>query len=191
MRAPLLFVNTALASGLNELLRRLEDELDLSRQLKVYIAGGMAVHLYTGARVTTDVDAEFSARILVPKELMIEVTLENGKRQVIFLDTNYNSTFGLMHEDYQDDALLVPFEFEHIALYVLSPVDLVVSKIARWAENDREDLSALVSAGLVTAAQIEERALAAQIGFVGGQAMLKLNIRDAVATAREVEAHIR
>lgn len=178
---------TALAAGLRELLRQLEERLSLAQPLKVYLAGGMAVHLYTASRVTTDVDAEFGSRVLLPNDLMVEVTLEDGSPQVIYLDTNYNPTFALMHEDYLDDAIPVDFGLDNMRVLVLSPVDLAVSKIARLAQNDREDIQALVRLGLTTADEIEERATSALAGYVGGQAMLLLNLRDAVALAREAE----
>lgn len=178
---------TALAAGLRELLRQLEERLSLAQPLKVYLAGGMAVHLYTASRVTTDVDAEFGSRVLLPNDLMVEVILEDGSPQVIYLDTNYNPTFALMHEDYLDDAIPVDFGLDNMRVLVLSPVDLAVSKIARLAQNDREDIQALVRLGLTTADEIEERATSALAGYVGGQAMLLLNLRDAVALAREAE----
>jgi hypothetical protein len=89
--------HTALANGLRELFKQLEERLALSSPLNVYLAGGMAVHLYTATRVTTDVDAEFAGRVFLPNDLMVEVTLEDGTQQVVYLDTNYNSTFALMH----------------------------------------------------------------------------------------------
>ena len=98
---------TALANGLRDLFRQLEERLSLRKPLTVYLAGGMAVHLYTANRVTSDVDAEFSGRIIIPNDLMVEIKLEDGSPQVIYLDTNYNSTFALMHEDYQEDAIPV------------------------------------------------------------------------------------
>ncbi|MEJ0002675.1 MAG: hypothetical protein WDN30_02285 [Pararobbsia sp.] len=64
----------------------------------------MAVHLYTGKRVTGDIDAEFAGRVILPQDLAVVVTLEDGIEQVVYLDTNYNPTFALMHDDYQDDA---------------------------------------------------------------------------------------
>ncbi|MCH2240319.1 MAG: hypothetical protein MK060_20845, partial [Blastomonas sp.] len=42
--------------------------------------------------------------------------------------------------------------------------------------------------GLTTADEIEQRATSAMAGYIGGQAMLKLNLRDAVVLAREVES---
>ena len=175
---------TRLASGLREIFRRLEERLFLDKPLNVYLAGGMAVHLYTGRRVTTDVDAEFAARVILPNDLTVEITLEDGSPQVLYLDTNYNPTFSLMHEDYQDDAVPIDLGLHHMKVHVLSPVDLAVSKIARLADNDREDIQALVRLGLTTADEIEQRANAALIGYVGGQAMLLLNLRDAVTLAR-------
>ena len=177
----------ALVNGLRELLRQLELRLDLQQPVNVFLAGGMAVHLYTGNRVTTDVDAEFGARLYLPSDLMVEVTLEDGTPQVVYLDTNYNSTFALMHEDYLQDALPLDLGLSHLQVHVLSPLDLAVSKIARFADNDKEDMAALASLGLLTADALESRALAALGGFVGGLGMLRLNIRDAVALVRQHE----
>ena len=70
-----LFTQTKLAEGLRELLRQIEERLSLSRPLTLYLAGGMAVHLYTASRVTTDVDAEFGSRVLIPNDLRVKVLL--------------------------------------------------------------------------------------------------------------------
>ncbi len=179
---------TALADGLRELFKQLEDRLSLCSPLNVYLAGGMAVHLYTANRVTNDVDAEFAGRVFLPNDLMVEIKLEDGSPQVMYLDTNYNSTFALMHEDYQDDAIPIDLGLNQMRIYVLSPVDLVVSKIARFAENDKEDIISLVRIGLTSADEIEQRATSALAGYIGGQAMLLLNLRDTLALVRQVEA---
>lgn len=178
---------TALAEGLRELFKQLEQRLSLRDPVNVYLAGGMAVHLYTADRVTTDVDAEFSGKLFLPNDLMVEITLEDGRPQVVYLDTSYNSTFALMHEDYMEDSIPVELGVDRICVYVLSPVDLAVSKIARFAPNDKEDIAALVRLGLTTADEIESRATEALAGFVGGQAMLQCNLRDAVEMARQIK----
>ena len=165
---PTFKLGTAIARGLRELLERLEDRLQLKSPLQVYLAGGMAVHLYTGKRVTGDVDAEFGGRVLLPSDLAVVVTLEDGTDQVIYLDTNYNPTFALMHEDYQADSRPVYLGLGNIRVNVLSPVDLAVSKIARLADNDREDIRELVMLGLTDAGAIEARAIEALSGYVGG-----------------------
>jgi len=185
---PMFHTDTALATGLRELLRQLEERLALRSPVNVYLAGGMAVHLFTGSRVTTDVDAEFGSRVFIPSDLIVDVTLEDGARQAVYFDTNYNASFALMHEDYLDDAIALDLGTAHTKLHVLSPLDLAVSKIARFADNDKEDIAALVRLGLTTADEIEHRATSALCGYVGGLAMLRLNLRDALALARQVEA---
>jgi hypothetical protein len=186
-RSLVLHTHTALAEGLKELCKKLEERLSLESPINVYLAGGMAVHLYTSSRVTTDVDAEFGSRIFIPTDLLVDVTLEDGTRKSIYFDTNYNSSFALMHEDYLDDAIPLDLGFEQIRLHILSPLDLAISKIARFADNDKEDIVELVRLGLTTADEIEKRATSALVGYVGGLAMLRLNLQNALALAREVE----
>ncbi len=179
--------DTALAQGLRQLFKQLVERLALQSPVNVYLAGGMAVHLYTSSRVTTDVDAEFGSRVFIPSDLIEDVTLEDGSRESLYFDTNYNSSFALMHEDYLDDAVALDLGIAQIRLHVLAPVDLAVSKIARFADNDKEDIAALVRLGLTGADEIEQRATQALGGYVGGLAMLRLNLRDAVALARQVQ----
>ena len=190
-RHPRLFLESSLARSIEGLLRQLDVRVALSEQVNVYIAGGVAVHLYTGVRTTTDLDAEFSKRFHVPNDVAVAIPDESGEPRIIYLDTNYNSTFGLMHENYQEDAIPVEFDVPHFRVFVLSPVDLVVSKIARLAENDREDILALVAAGLTTADEIEARAEDAITSFVGSHEMLRLNLRDALTIARDAESNRR
>lgn len=179
---------TALAVGLRELFKQLEERLSLRSPLNVYLAGGMAVHLYTASRVTTDVDAEFGSRVFIPNDLIVDVTLENETRVSIYFDTNYNASFALLHEDYLDDAIPLDLGVEQIRLHILSPLDLAVSKIARFAGNDKEDIAELVRLGLTSSDEIEQRATSALGGYVGGLAMVRLNLRDAVTLARQIES---
>lgn len=184
---PSFHTHTALAEGLRTLLHQLEQRLELKVPVKVYLAGGMAAHLYTADRASGDVDAEFSERLFLPSDLVVEVPLEDGSSEFLHFDTNYTSAFALMHEDYMDDAIPVDLGVEQLKVYVLSPVDLAVSKIARFGDHDKEDIAALVRRGLTTAEAIEQRAAAALAGYVGGQREVEHNIRDAVALARQAE----
>ena len=187
MESQKFFLTTALAKGLRELFQQLEKAPGIDRPVAEHIAGGMAVHLYTSGRVTSDVDAEFGAKIAMPRDLAVEVTLEDGAKQIIYFDTNYNSSFALMHEDYLDDAAPIDFGLNHFKVYVLSPVDLAVSKIARFADNDKDDIAQLVRLGLTSSDAIEARATHALGGFVGRIEILKLNLRDALQMTREIE----
>ena len=169
------------------LFRQLEDRLELNQVLDVFLAGGMAVHLYTGDRKTTDVDAEFSARLHVSNALAVEVEQKDSLPMVLYLDTNYNSTFALMHEDYREDSLPVDMGLDWIRVHVLAPVDLAVSKIARLAGNDKKDIAALVRLGLTTADEIKQRAVEALAGYAGSRSTLRLNIQETVRELRELE----
>ena len=180
--------DTDLAKGLKALFVELQARLELrDKPIKATIAGGIAVHLYTAQRVTMDVDAEFGARLYLPQDLGIEVPGPGGRSLWLHFDAQYNSTFALMHEDYLDDAVRVPLGVDYFDIYILSPVDLAVSKISRLSANDRGDIAALVEHGLTTAAAIEARARDALPGFVGNVRPLEMNIADAVEIARQAE----
>ncbi len=187
-KSPVLHTGTALARGLGELFRQLGERLSLQQPMNVYLAGGLGVYLYTGARPSTDVDAEFAGRVLLPGDLVVDVTLETGERQVLYFDTNYNPMFALLHEDYQIDSIPVDLGESPLRVRVLAPVDLAVSKIARFQDHDREDIAELVRCGLVTADELDERARAALTGYIGAPGTVIRNIRDAVALARKVQA---
>ncbi len=172
--------NSDLVEGLQELLDQLESRTQLTEPIKMLIAGGMATHLYTKERVTTDVDAEFSKRILLPRDLLVETKAGN----MLYLDPTYNSTFSLMHENYRDDAIRTPLGTEHIEVYVLAPVDLIVSKIARYNGPDPDDIASLVTLFDITADEIEKRAEEALIGYVGNVDYLRMNLSDVLDKAR-------
>lgn len=183
----ILHTETALAGALRDVLQQLEQRVTFAGPVTVYLAGGMAVHLYTGVRVTTDIDAEFAVARFIPPPVGTDVVLEDGQRKHVYLDTNYNASFALLHEDYDVDAVPAGMHFSHLVLKVLSPTDLAVSKIARFAPNDQEDIAALVNAGLTDAAAIQQRAEAAISSYVGDQRMLRHNLNDAIALAQRVE----
>jgi hypothetical protein len=182
-----LHTKTPLAQGVITLLKELEVRLQLSNPLGVYVAGGIAVHFYTAQRTSFDIDAEFSARIQIPNDLAVEIDMGDKSKQVLYFDTNYNSTFALMHEDYLKDAQPLELDLQHLKVFLLSPLDLAVSKIARFSENDRADIAGLVRANLTSSDDIKKRAEEAVLSFVGNTSMLKLNIRDAVQLAKDIE----
>lgn len=180
-------LGSPIAKGVQEFFRLLESRLELDRPLTVFLAGGMAVHLYTAKRVTTDIDAEFSARVVVPADLFVQVELPDGSTEDIYFDSNFSTTLGLMHEDYQHDSVPVDLGLRRITVRALSPVDLAVSKISRLADPDKEDIRDLVLAGLTNADEIEARAETALSYYIGNTTSLRFNIRDALEIARRAE----
>ena len=180
-------LESPIAKGMREFFRLLESRLELDRPLTAFLAGGMAVHLYTAKRVTTDIDAEFSGRVVVPTDLFVQVELPDGSIEDIYFDSNFSTTLGLIHEDYQQDSVPLDLGLRHITVRALSPVDLAVSKISRLAAPDKEDIRDLVLAGLTHADEIEARTKDALSYFIGNTSSLRFNIRDALEIARNAE----
>jgi hypothetical protein len=152
-----------------------------------YVAGGAALHFHTGKLVSVDVDATFSRRIALPDGLDVAYRDEDGAARLLHFDRQYNDTPGLMHEDAQDDS--IPLALEGIdpgvlEVRILAPVDLAVSKLGRFTDQDRADVAALARRGLVTPADLERRAIEALDVYVGDTQRL----RGTIASALEIVA---
>jgi len=170
-----------------QLLKELEARLGLTSGVDIYIAGGMATHLYTGYRSTTDIDAEFSDRCLGPKDLVIEFDGKDEQRQLLYLDKNYNLSFTLTHPEYQDDAEPITEYRGYFKVFTLSPLDLALSKISRLSQIDKEDILSLAMAGFVSSIDLQQRAEEALADCIGVSSMLEQNIRVAIEVVREAE----
>jgi Nucleotidyltransferase of unknown function (DUF6036) len=152
--------------------------------IRMIVAGGTALHFHTGARTSLDIDAVFSHRIALPEGLETVFVNESGRSQVLYLDAQYNDTLGLMHEDARDDSVPVALpgvDAGVLDVRVLAPVDLAVSKLSRYSEQDRADIAALAACGLVSAAALRSRAEHAMGGYVGDLRRLEGNLRHALA----------
>lgn len=184
-----------LRQAVAEVANRIDKALpDLKDPIKMVIAGGVAVNFYCGARVTLDIDASFSARIMLPDDLVVPYTGPDGKVLSVHLDRNYNSTFALMHEDFEDDAVAVQgseFTSKNVKLFLLSPVDLAVSKIARLEGPDREDIAELARAGLIHPKAVSERAREAMANYVGNTARLESNLKEALGIIESTQRELR
>jgi hypothetical protein len=121
--------------------------------IRMCVAGGAALHLYTGVRVSADIDASFSHRIALPDDLEVSYVGPDGTAQLLFFDRQYNDTLGI------DSAVL--------DVRLLSPLDLAVSKLGRFSEQDRSDIVALAKLKLVDSGRLRARAQAALAGYVG------------------------
>lgn len=182
--------NPQLRQAVGEIIHRISSTLpDLKEPVKMYLAGGMAVNFYTGYRPTVDIDASFSHRLLLPKAENLVVSYEGseGKPRVVYFDMSYNTSFALMHPDFEKDAYRVEgdeFQDSKIELHIIAPVDLALSKIARLEENDKEDIAALARHNLIDPTSLEDRAAIAMDYYIGDQSMLRLNLKEAVDIAR-------
>ena len=154
--------------------------------ITLYLAGGAAMHFYTGARMTDDVDAVFDRKLLIPPDLAVIYRDSEGTARSVYFDANYNETYALLHEHAHQDALRLSLEgIEGARIFVLQPVDLAVSKLARFSEIDRKDILRLAADGLVTANELRKRAEEALPGTVGNPDPVRASIDLA---GRDIEA---
>lgn len=146
----------------------------------MFLAGGMAVHYHCGTRYTEDVDASFSHRVLLPmRELTIDYQREDGTPSALYFDANYNDHFALMHPEYRENAdewQGIGNEQRLVKLLVLSPLDLAVSKISRFIEQDHLDILALASQRYFSAGQLRSHAEEALNYYVGDSKWIRSTI---------------
>ena len=183
------------SAAFQEIVSRIAESLgglpDATLPIKMYIAGGAAMHFYTGIRFSIDIDAAFSHRILLPDNLDVSYRDADGNALLLYLDRQYNEAFALIHEDAHEDS--VPLELDGVDpgildVRLLSPLDLAVSKISRLSDKDRADITSLATRGLISAEALGRRAQEAASAYVGNQDVLKNSIMLACRLVEDVEA---
>ncbi len=147
--------------------------------IKLYVAGGAALHMHTGSRVSVDIDGVFSRRIVIDDDLEASYRDADGRVRVLYFDRNYNDTLGLMHEDAQADSVrinLPGLDSKVLEVRVLSALDLAVSKLSRFSDQDREDIELLAREKLIDAKSLRKRAEEALGAYVGDLASVRTSI---------------
>ena len=150
-----------------------------SLPVRMYVAGGAALHFYTGARISEDIDAVFSHRLALPDDLELSYRDGDGRARLLYFDRQYNDTFGLLHESAHDDSValtLAGLDPRVLDVRLLAPLDLAVSKVARLSDQDREDIASLARAGLIEADALRRRAEEALGGYVGDVGRIRTSI---------------
>ena len=180
--------------AVREIILRIEHSLEAVPRrilpIKMYMAGGTALHFYTGGRVSKDIDASFSRQIVLPENLEVSYRDADGKARLIYFDRQYNDTFALMHEDSHKDSVplaLNGIDAKVLDVRLLSALDLAVSKLSRFADHDREDIALLAREGLVTSKALRRRAEQAMAGYVGDMTRLKGSIDLAARIVEDAE----
>ncbi len=175
-----------LTQAMNQMMDRMDTFMRESgyvgEPVKMFLAGGMAVHYYCGTRYTDDVDASFSQRLMLPfEELVIDYMRETGQQSCIYFDTTYNDTFALLHPDHREACVEwggIGNEKRLIHLLVFSPVDLAVSKLSRFSPNDQADILALAQHRYFTSTQLQSRANEALGYYVGDTRWIQINLKQ-------------
>jgi hypothetical protein len=166
-----------------QIMSRIESALGPKRPAKpvvVCVAGGAAMHFYTGGRFTNDIDAKIMARVMLdPKELQVAYGGRDGHARLLYFDTQYNDSFALLHHDAYNDARPIEVagvDSRRLEVRLLTPLDLAVSKLSRFSAQDEDDIRALATAGLIDAATVRRRAEAALPDYVGNLDRIRTSI---------------
>jgi len=192
-KAPALKADPAYLKAFAEIMRRIDTALGKipkGKPVVVSIAGGAALHLYTGARVSKDIDAKIMARFLPPDNLEVSYKDADGRARLLYFDTQYNDTYGLLHENAYEDGLSISVpgvDPKRLDVRLLTPVDLAVSKLSRFEKHDQDDIKALAEAGLIDSHSLRSRAEEALPGYVGDLQ----RIRNSIAIAEKLVAAAR
>ncbi|MDO9015685.1 MAG: hypothetical protein Q8S73_33825 [Deltaproteobacteria bacterium] len=170
-----------------ELLDRIARTLPvLAEPVVAIVVGGTAVHFYSPLRVSSDVEAIFSHRLLLPPDLVLRWTDDDGASRTLVYDPGFFRDLALIHPDHERDAVDLDIVLSgRLRVRVLSPVDLALSKLARWGARDQSDVETLARAGLLTVEALRARAEEALSYFVGDTRWVRMHIEQA-ATIVEV-----
>jgi len=174
---------TRIASSLSSVPKR-------ALPIRMFVAGGAALHFYTGERVSQDIDAVFSRRIALPENLEVAYRDADGAARLLYFDRQYNDSFALLHENAHDDSLSLNLEGIDPAVVevrLLSPLDLAVSKIARLSDQDRDDILALARREMISATALRKRAEEALAGYIGDLDRLRTSIDIAVNIVQDAQ----
>ena len=174
----------AFARVVAKVASRLKDVDPKLLPIRLYVAGGAALYLRTGSRVSVDIDGVFSRRVVIDDDLEASYRDPDGRARVLYLDRNYNDTLGLLHEDAHkaSERMDLPGnDGKVLEVRVLTPLDLAVSKLARFSDQDRADIELLAREKLVDARSLRKRAEEALGGYVGDVTSVRSSIELACA----------
>lgn len=175
-------MNTSLINAVKEMMEKISKNAKSKKlPVNVYITGGIAIHFHTASRVSKDLDAIFDQNIHIPSKLTVLWQNEHGEFEELAYDYTYSPTLGLMHEDY-DRRAIFKFSIENkLNVYILDPVDLMISKLSRFGEQDQEDIKRIIQNDLVNKIEFEKLATdAISIASAGRPETLKLHLELAL-----------
>ncbi|HBC3487130.1 TPA: hypothetical protein KDY96_004001 [Vibrio parahaemolyticus] len=140
-----------LFDDLAQLIEEHHGDLD-SGSIQAYVFGGCAVHLYTNARGSNDLDAELNAaKKLDISSIILELDPvyfddpEVGESTLDW-DANFNVGLPSLGPDYKENAIPLVNGDCILHIFLVSAVDIAVSKLSRLAEDDLKDIVALYKA---------------------------------------------
>jgi len=181
--------------AMREIVERVSSRVRQEQSVNAFLGGGTATFLHLSrvrqslalqARHSDDADIHFEQRLLLHDDIVVRYLDTKKHERVIVLDRTYSIDIGLRHPDCLEDAeYLFTTENGRAHLYVLSPLDLAVTKVGRFQHHDQLDIRLLARAGTLNADSFEKRALEALDNLATSTAMAQIHIDEAVVMIRE------
>lgn len=191
-----LYTDTSMGKAILEALSQLNEEIaevvnDAEPgSVRAYVFGGAALHIHTNARGSADIDVEIAA---VAKLDLDEITVlyvdDDGEEKLLVIDDTFNPTIsGLLPECYQEDAIPLSGNADDpLYVYVVTGIDLAVSKLDRLGVQDQADIISLYKAGKFSIDALKSHAEEALLCAVGNEKRLQGNINFMIARLQELE----
>lgn len=176
-------LSSGLFGHLSELSRRMGP---LKEPVHAWLAGGFAVHFHIAQGIPDYVDIKWSQKFLIPPDMQTFELDSPGNAagtRIVVMDGSFADMMGSFPPDWEERSQEV-HRFHNMVLHVIDPVDLAVSKVARFSERDREDIQALAERGLIDPDTFAKRLDEAFDQYVGDMTLVRSNVRD----AREIVA---
>lgn len=156
---------------------------NLKVPLHAYIAGGIAVNYYTGHRMSDDVDIKWSHRVPIPPDMQVfDVHNEDDPSDpsIVTMDGGFSDVLGSFPPDWEKNSPEI-VRVGDIAIHVMDPVDLAVSKVGRFQDRDRDDIRELASQGYIDPKVFKRRMEEALDYYVVETSFIKHNAEDALS----------
>lgn len=156
-------------SGLLEFLSVVAE--DLTRHVTLVAVGGTAMTLLGLKPSTRDIDFTGPGEDIATLKTVLK-SIPHGQKVDLWPDGKVFSQF--LPDDYLEMSIGIE-ELRNISLRALHPVDIVVTKIGRLDERDKQDIETCVRARRLTRSAIEKRA--AQVEYVGNRENYDYNVQ--------------
>ena len=186
-----------LRTALQELIDQIAKSVRPDQVVPAFLAGGTATWLHLNksggshadkARYSEDADIHFGRSLVFDKNIAIAYRDGSGEQRMLALDGSYSIDIGLRHPDcFEDAEHFLSSENGRIQLYLLSPLDLAVTKAGRYQDHDRTDIALLAQAGLLDATSFRQRAAEAVDYLATDPAPVQINIDEAVELIKAIE----
>ena len=149
------------------------EELDkeLKHKITVVAVGGTAMTLHNAKASTIDVDFTIPAEYFSEFHRVLDLVPHGFK-----VDTwNNGMVFSQdLPDDYLANSRFIRTKMKNMKLKTLDPLDIIVTKIGRLNERDKEDIATCIKKFKITKAQIKKRAK--QVVYVGREENYEINL---------------